>query len=202
MLFLGASLALNVTPGPDMLYVITRSASEGRRAGVASALGIAGGTVFHSLAVVLGLSSLLIAVPFAYDAVRLGGAGYLVFLGLRTLLRPSGVAQGPRVEPASLWEIFRQGVVTNVLNPKVALSFLAFLPQFVVPGSGSAPGQLLLLSVLFNVSGTLVNLVVAFGASRAGQWGRARIGGGVLAQRITGAVFVGLGVRIALQQRS
>ncbi|TSC31953.1 LysE family translocator [Corallococcus sp. Z5C101001] len=202
MLFLGASLALNVTPGPDMLYVITRSASEGRRAGVASALGIAGGTVFHSLAVVLGLSSLLLAVPFAYDAVRLGGAGYLVFLGLRTLLRPSGVAQGPRVEPASLWEIFHQGVVTNVLNPKVALFFLAFLPQFVVPGSGSAPGQLLLLSVLFNVSGTLVNLVVAFVASRAGQWGRARIGGGVLAQRITGAVFVGLGVRIALQQRS
>ncbi|WP_255442066.1 LysE family translocator [Corallococcus sp. Z5C101001] len=202
LLFLGASLALNVTPGPDMLYVITRSASEGRRAGVASALGIAGGTVFHSLAVVLGLSSLLLAVPFAYDAVRLGGAGYLVFLGLRTLLRPSGVAQGPRVEPASLWEIFHQGVVTNVLNPKVALFFLAFLPQFVVPGSGSAPGQLLLLSVLFNVSGTLVNLVVAFVASRAGQWGRARIGGGVLAQRITGAVFVGLGVRIALQQRS
>lgn len=202
LLFLGASLALNVTPGPDMLYVIARSASEGRRAGVASALGIAGGTVFHSLAVVLGLSSLLLAVPFAYDVVRLGGAAYLVFLGLRTLLRPSGSAQRPRVEPASLWAIFRQGVVTNVLNPKVALFFLAFLPQFVVPGSGSAPAQLLLLSVLFNVSGTLVNLVVAFIASRAGQWGRARVGGGTLAQRITGAVFVGLGVRIALQQRS
>lgn len=202
LLFLGATLALNVTPGPDMLYVLARSASEGRRAGVASALGIAGGTVFHTLAVVLGLSSLLLAVPFAYDAVRLGGAAYLVYLGLRAILRPAGASDGaPRVAPASLWAIFRQGVVTNVLNPKVALFFLAFLPQFVDPSRGRVPLQLLLLGVLFNVSGTLVNLGVAFAASGAGRWGRARVGGSALLQRLTGAVFVGLGVRLALQQR-
>ncbi|HET9450008.1 MAG TPA: LysE family translocator, partial [Aggregicoccus sp.] len=194
-------LALNVTPGPDMLYVIARSASEGRRAGVASALGIAGGTVFHTLAVVLGLSSLLLAVPFAYDAVRLGGAAYLVYLGLRALLRPAAAGEGPRVERASLWAIFRQGVVTNVLNPKVALFFLAFLPQFVDPARGSVPGQLLLLGVLFNVSGTLVNLAVALAASGAGQWGRSRLGSSALLQRLTGVVFVGLGVRLALQRR-
>ena len=201
LLFLGATLALNLTPGPDMLYVIARSASEGRRAGVASALGIAGGTVFHTLAVVLGLSSLLLAVPFAYDAVRLGGAAYLVYLGLRALLRPSPSGAGPRVERASLWAIFRQGVVTNVLNPKVALFFLAFLPQFVDPARGSVPAQLLLLGVLFNVSGTLVNLAVALAASGAGQWGRSRLGSSALLQRLTGVVFVGLGVRLALQQR-
>ena len=201
LLFLGATLALNVTPGPDMLYVIARSASEGRRAGVASALGIAGGTVFHTLAVVLGLSSLLLAVPFAYDAVRLGGAVYLVYLGLRALLRPSPSGAGPRVERASLWAIFRQGVVTNVLNPKVALFFLAFLPQFVDPARGSVPAQLLLLGVLFNVSGTLVNLAVALAASGAGQWGRSRLGSSALLQRLTGVVFVGLGVRLALQRR-
>jgi threonine/homoserine/homoserine lactone efflux protein len=201
LLFLGATLALNVTPGPDMLYVIARSASEGRRAGVASALGIAGGTVFHTLAVVLGLSSLLLAVPFAYDAVRFGGAAYLVYLGLRALLRPAAPGAGPRVERASLWAIFRQGVVTNVLNPKVALFFLAFLPQFVSPARGSVPVQLLVLGVLFNVSGTLVNLAVALVASRAGSWGRARLGTSAWLQRLTGVVFVGLGVRLALQER-
>ncbi|MBF5044547.1 LysE family translocator [Aggregicoccus sp. 17bor-14] len=202
LLFMGATLALNVTPGPDMLYVIARSASEGRRAGVASALGIAGGTVFHTLAVVLGLSSLLLAVPFAYDAVRLGGAAYLVYLGLRAILRPAGASAGTqRVAPASLWAIFRQGVVTNVLNPKVALFFLAFLPQFVDPARGRVPLQLLLLGVLFNASGTLVNLAVALAASGAGRWGRARVGGSALLQRLTGVVFVGLGVRLALQQR-
>jgi threonine/homoserine/homoserine lactone efflux protein len=200
-LFLGATLALNVTPGPDMLYVLARSAAEGRRAGVASALGIAGGTVFHTLAVVLGLSSLLLAVPFAYDAVRLGGAAYLVYLGLRALLRPAGADKAPRVERASLWAVFRQGVVTNVLNPKVALFFLAFLPQFVDPARGSVPAQLLLLGVLFNVSGTLVNLGVALAASGAGQWGRSRLGSSALLQRLTGLVFVGLGVRLALQRR-
>ncbi len=201
LLFLGATLALNLTPGPDMLYVLARSAAEGRRAGVASALGIAGGTVFHTLAVVLGLSSLLLAVPYAYDAVRLGGAAYLVYLGLRALLRPAAPGAGPRVERASLGAIFRQGVVTNVLNPKVALFFLAFLPQFVDPARGSVPAQLLLLGVLFNVSGTLVNLTVALAASGAGQWGRARLGSSALLQRLTGLVFVGLGVRIALQRR-
>lgn len=201
LLFLGATLALNVTPGPDMLYVIARSASEGRRAGVASAFGIAGGTVFHTLAVVLGLSSLLLAVPFAYDAVRFGGAAYLVYIGVRALVRPSDPGAGPRVERASLWAIFRQGVVTNVLNPKVALFFLAFLPQFVDPARGSVPGQLLLLGVLFNVMGTLVNLAVALAASHAGRWGRARVGGSALLQRLTGVVFVGLGVRLALLER-
>ena len=122
-------------------------------------------------------------------------------LGLRALLRPSVPSEGPRVERASLGAIFRQGVVTNVLNPKVALFFLAFLPQFVDPARGSVPLQLLLLGVLFNVSGTLVNLAVAFAASGAGSWGRTRLGGSALLQRLTGGVFVGLGVRLSLQQR-
>jgi threonine/homoserine/homoserine lactone efflux protein len=201
LLFLGATLALNFTPGPDMLYVFARGASEGRRAGIASVLGIAGGTVFHTMAVVLGLSSLLFAVPFAYDVVRLGGAAYLVYLGLRSLLRPSVPTADTAIEPASLWTVFRQGVVTNVLNPKVALFFLAFLPQFVDPSRGGVPAQLLLLGVIFNVSGTLVNLTVALLASRAGSWGRSRMGGGARVQRLSGAVFLGLGVRLAVQQR-
>jgi threonine/homoserine/homoserine lactone efflux protein len=202
LLFLGATLALNVTPGPDMLYVATRGAAEGRTAGLVSALGIAGGTVFHTLAVALGLSSLLLAVPLAYDGVRLLGAAYLVWLGVKALVQRPAPAEAPQaLARASLWSIFRQGVVTNVLNPKVALFFLAFLPQFASPARGSVALQLLLLGVLFNVSGTLVNGAVALAASGAGSWGRRRFRGGALLQRLTGVVFVGLGVRLALQQR-
>ena len=203
-LFLGATLALNVTPGPDMLYVIARSGAEGRRAGIVSALGIAAGTLVHTALVAFGLSRLLLAVPAAYDAVRLAGAAYLIFLGVRSLGRPQRVAapQEAAPPPAPLRAIFRQGVVTNVLNPKVALFFLAFLPQFVDATRGSAWLQLLALGLLFNVSGTIVNLVVAVLASRAAAWSRRRSArAGAALQRLTGLIFVGLGVRLALLGR-
>ncbi len=198
--FLAAGLALNVTPGPDMLYVAARSASEGRPAGVASALGIAMGTLVHIALVAGGLVALLAAVPVAYAAVRLAGAAYLVYLGGRALLRPSGLAERA-LAPASRWAVFRQGVVTNVLNPKVALFFLAFLPQFVDPARGSPALQVLALGLLFDTSGTLVNLVVALGASRASARLRRSGRAARLMERATGALFVGLGVRLAVAGR-
>jgi threonine/homoserine/homoserine lactone efflux protein len=205
LLFMGATLALNLTPGPDMLYVIARSAGEGRAAGVVSALGIAAGTLVHMFAVAFGLSGVLLAVPVAYDAVRYAGAAYLVYLGVRALLCP-GTGPGRAPEPAPLAAVFRQGVVTNVLNPKVALFFLAFLPQFVDPSRGSVALHLLALGVMFNVSGTLVNLAVAVAASgaaqAAGRWGRrGRAAPSERWQRLTGVVFIGLGVRLALMNR-
>jgi len=205
LVFMAATLALNLTPGPDMLYVIARSAGEGRASGVVSALGIAAGCIVHMLAVALGVSSLLLAVPVAYDIVRYAGAAYLIYLGLRALLRPSASAGAPPA-PAPLSAVIRQGVVTNVLNPKVALFFLAFLPQFVDPARGHVAWQLLALGVMFNVSGTIVNLAVAVAASGAVRWGRSRAGASSErwrrhAQRFTGAVFVGLGVRLALLER-
>jgi threonine/homoserine/homoserine lactone efflux protein len=203
---MGAALALNLTPGPDMLYVVARSTSEGRRAGIVSALGIGAGTLVHITAVGLGLSGLLLAVPVAYDVVRWAGAAYLVWLGLRALLRrPASAGAAETVDaappaPAPLGAIFRQGVLTNVLNPKVALFFLAFLPQFTAPGRGGVAAQLVALGLLFDVQGTLVNLLVALAASRAGGWLRRRATGPTL-QRITGLVFIGLGARIALGRR-
>jgi threonine/homoserine/homoserine lactone efflux protein len=196
-LFMAAGLALNLTPGPDMLYVAARSASEGRGAGVASALGIAGGTLVHIALVAFGLAALLAAVPVAYTVVRLAGAAYLVYLGARAIARPAGLGAGAGLAPASRWAVFRQGVVTNVLNPKVALFFLAFLPQFVDPARGSAAAQVVALGLLFDASGTAVNLAVALGAS--GAAGRLRRGerAGRLVQRATGALFVALGVRLA-----
>src|SRR4051812_25879304 len=147
-LFLAAGLALNLTPGPDMLYVATRGASEGRSAGIVSALGIGAGTLVHIALVAAGLAALLTAVPVAYTAVRLAGAAYLIYLGVRALLSKAAIAE-KTLEPASLGTIFRQGVITNVLNPKVALFFLAFLPQFVDPARGNPALQVIGLGLLF-----------------------------------------------------
>jgi threonine/homoserine/homoserine lactone efflux protein len=199
-LFMAAGLALNLTPGPDMLYVAARAAAEGRAAGIASTLGIATGTLVHIALVAFGLTALLAAVPVAYTAVRLAGAAYLVYLGVRTLLRPGGLTERA-LTPASRWAVFRQGVVTNVLNPKVALFFLAFLPQFVDPARGSAGLQVLGLGLLFDASGTLVLLAVALGASRAAGRLRRSAGAARWLERATGVLFVGLGVRLALAGR-
>ncbi len=199
LLFVGAGLALNLTPGPDMLYVAARSVREGRGAGVASALGIGAGTIFHIAAVALGLAGLLAAVPAAYTAVRFAGAAYLVYLGVRAL-REGGPAAERELRGGSHWAAFRQGVVTNVLNPKVALFFLAFLPQFVTPGPDAAL-QVVMLGILFDISGTTVNLAVALGASRAAAGLRANERAQRWAERACGAVFIALGLRLALAGR-
>ena len=195
-LFLTATLALNLTPGPDMLYVIARSAAEGRKAGIVSALWIAGGTVFHTAAVALGVVSLLAAVPVAFLIVKYAGAAYLIYLGIRALRSDAPLA-APVVEHARLSVIFRQGVITNVLNPKVALFFLAFLPQFVDPARGDPALQVIVLGLLFNVSGTLVNLAVALASSRVAARLRRTSGTTRVVQRATGVLFIGLGARLA-----
>src|ERR671937_886884 len=165
-LFMLAALALNLTPGPDMLYVTARSVSDGRRAGIVAALGIGAGTLVHITALALGLAALLAAVPLAYDVLRIAGAVYLLVIGVRLLFRPRRASATAVVAPASHKTIFAQAVVTNVLNPKVALFFLAFLPQFVDAAAGPPVPQILLLGLLFNIQGTLVNVAVALLASR------------------------------------
>ena len=189
IVFVTAMLLLNITPGPDMLYVIARSAGQGRAAGIASALGIGGGCFFHIFAVAFGLAELLRTVPMAYRMIRYAGAAYLVYLGIRTLLSKS--AGAPVVTSAGLSRIFWQGVITNVLNPKVAMFFLAFLPQFLDP-RGSLFRQNLLLGLLFDASGTIVNIVVALAASKAGTLIPPQL------RFVSGGVFVALGIRIAI----
>jgi len=200
LLFMLATIALNVTPGPDMLYVITRSVGQGRAAGIASSLGIAVGCFVHILAVTFGLASLMMAVPAAYEVVKYAGAAYLIYLGVRTLVsRQPKDAETP-IKDSSLQKIFLQGVITNVLNPKVALFFLAFLPQFVNRGSNVA-AQIIFLGILFNTSGTLVNVIVALAASYTGVQFKTRIGNSSVFRWLTGGVFIGLGVRLALLER-
>lgn len=200
LLFMLATIALNVTPGPDMLYVITRSVGQGRAAGVASSLGIAAGCFVHISAVTFGLASLMMAVPAAYEVVKYAGAAYLIYLGVRTLTsRQPKDAETP-IKDTSLQKIFLQGVITNVLNPKVALFFLAFLPQFVNRESNVA-AQIIFLGILFNTSGTLVNVIVALAASYTGVQFKTRIGNSSVFRWLTGGVFIGLGVRLALLER-
>ena len=201
LLFMTAALALNVTPGPDMLYVVARSVGEGRAAGIISSLGIAAGSLVHTLAVALGLAGLLRAVPLACEIVKWVGAAYLVWLGVRAL-RTRGSSGGQvTVTPASMRTVFGQGMLTNLLNPKVALFFLAFLPQFVDPERGPVALQIISLGLLFNTSGTLVNILVAVLASGAGAWSRRQFGESAVLRRVTGVLFIGLGVRLALLER-
>ena len=201
-LFLVATLALNITPGPDMLYVIVRSIGQGRMAGVASALGIGAGCIVHTVAVALGLSALLRSLPLAFDIVKYVGAAYLCYLGIKTLISKSQIAIDGPVRKDTLASVFAQGVLTNVLNPKVALFFLAFLPQFVSETRGPVMLQVIILGLLFVTSGTLVNITVALLASRLGDRLLKRPGFLRFQRWFTGSVFILLAARIALTQRN
>src|SRR5262245_24194720 len=195
--FFIAALALNLAPGPDMTYVAARALAQGRRAGIVSALGIFVGCWFHILAAAAGVAVLLRTIPQAYSIVRIVGAVYLVYLGVM-LIRRAGTSTGPTVvDRDGEWAIFRQGLITNVLNPKVALFFLAFLPQFLDPSRGPAGAQTLALGLFFDTQGTLINIAVAVAAARAGgalQSPKAR----AWMERASGTVLVGLGVRLAV----
>jgi threonine/homoserine/homoserine lactone efflux protein len=195
--FFVATLALNLAPGPDMTYVAARSLGQGRRAGLISALGISAGCVVHIVAAAAGVAVLLRAWPPAYAVIRLAGAAYLIYLGLGMLWN-AGRGDGLRpMADASDGDIFRQGVITNVLNPKVAMFFLAFLPQFIDPSRGPAGLQTLALGLAFNVSGTLVNAAVAWAAG-AGRTLLESRDGRAWFQRASGAILTALGLRLAI----
>ncbi len=170
-LFAFAALMLNITPGNDMLYVATRSTGQGVKAGIVSALGVLGGCIVHMIAAVIGLSALIAQSAIAFDIIKYAGAAYLVYLGIRSIISKTNSFNLPKnIEKQSLWKIFWQGVVTNVLNPKVALFFLAFLPQFIDPSKGNTYLQILFLGSWFNISGTVVNIIVAILFGKIGDW--------------------------------
>jgi threonine/homoserine/homoserine lactone efflux protein len=198
--FLVAALALNFAPGPDMLYVIGRSVGQGRKAGVVSALGIFAGCWVHILAAAVGIAALLRSSPLAFNVVRYAGAAYLVYLGAKMIIQRSRL-EAQQLPSETLSNIFRQGVITNVLNPKVALFFLAFLPQFVDARRGSVALQILFLGVVFNLGGTLVNLGVAYAGGTLGDLLRRSPRFALVQKWFTGMVFIGLGARLAWQRR-
>jgi threonine/homoserine/homoserine lactone efflux protein len=201
-LFALAAITLLVIPGPSVLYIVTRSADQGRAAGLASVCGVHVGTLVHVAAAALGLSALLVSSATAYHTVRWLGAAYLVWLGVRRLLardEDAAVAaggQGPR--RPGLRRVFAQGVVVNVLNPKTALFFFAFLPQFVDTARGSVPLQVLVFGVAFILLGLLSDGAYAMAASAGAGWLRRRPGVARTTRLVSGGVLIGLGVTTAL----
>lgn len=201
-LFAIACLALTATPGPDMLLIASRSASQGRAAGFASLAGIQAGTYCHALAAAFGLSQLFLAVPLAYDAVRYAGAAYLLYLAWKAF-RSNGLALDPTagLPRYPVGQMFRQGLFTNLLNPKMALFVLALFPQFVRPEAGSIAGQILILATVLNLIGLVVNGLVIAAASRIG---RIFSGGSRfrrVPQMVLGTVFAGLAARLVFDGR-
>ena len=200
-LFAVAAVTLLVIPGPAVLYIVTRSVDQGRAAGLASVCGVHVGTLLHVAAAALGLSALLVSSATAYDTVRWLGAAYLVWLGVRRLLARDGdvpAAAGPEARRAGLGRVFAQGVVVNVLNPKTALFFFAFLPQFVDPSRGSVPFQVLVLGVAFVLLGLLSDGAYAVAASTGAGWLRRRPGVARASRLVSGGVLISLGVTTAL----
>lgn len=200
-LFVVSGLLLNIVPGPDSLLVVARSASQGWRAGSAAALGIGAGTFVHVFAAALGLSAVLATSAAAFTVVKMVGAAYLVYVGTKLLLARGGdrpAAPSPET-PAMPWRtLFAQGFLTNVLNPKVALFFLAFVPQFIDPAAPSKALAFIVLGCIFNANSMLWSHGLAIFAAAAGR--RLQLGGAVTRwlNRLAGAVFVGFGIRLAL----
>jgi threonine/homoserine/homoserine lactone efflux protein len=197
--FCAAAILLLLTPGPAVLFIVARSVEQGRIAGLASVCGITTGTLVHVLAAALGLSALLASSAVAFAVVKYAGAAYLIYVGVRRILRP---AEPPAVQRAlplrSLARLYRDGFVVNLLNPKTALFFLAFLPQFVDPSRGAAAFQIAFLGLLFTLMGLTSDALYALIAGSAGRWVR-RNGHFLRWERyVTGGVFIGLGVTAAL----
>jgi threonine/homoserine/homoserine lactone efflux protein len=201
-LFVGAALLLLVVPGPAVIYVVTQSVSQGRRAGLASVAGITTGTLVHIFAATIGLSALLASSTLAFDVVKYLGATYLIAVGLRRLAGLDAAAQNRAPALRSQGRIYRQGVVVNVLNPKTALFFLAFLPQFVDPARGAAWEQILVLGLLFACLGFLSDGTWALVAGTLGERLRRSTRFPRVQRYVSGSVFVGLGAVAALSARS
>ncbi|HEV7367638.1 LysE family translocator [Arenibaculum sp.] len=204
-LFLSAAVALNVAPGPDAVYILTRTVAHGRRVGIASSLGVCSGAFIHVLAAAFGLSAILATSATAFMVVKYVGAAYLVYLGWKALrspgvaFAPAGAAEDRRVTP---WSAYRQGVAIDVLNPKVAIFFMAFLPQFVDPALGHAAAQTVLLGLIVILVAIVWEAFLVLCASGMTGTLRRRPAIGAWLDRLVGVVLIGLGIRLALEEQA
>lgn len=198
--FLGASMALTIAPGPDNTFIVAQGISRGRKAAVVTALGMCSGVSVHTTAAALGVSALLYSSATAFLLLKYAGAAYLLYLAYRALKERRIFLPEGATEVMSSWVMFRRGFIMNVVNPKVALFFLAFLPQFVSPGSGSAALQMLLLGLIF-----MAQAVALFSAI---GWLSGSVGNIILKRpriarwfgRLTAGIFAALGIRLALAE--
>ncbi|SPB17579.1 LysE type translocator protein [Caballeronia novacaledonica] len=206
--FLVAVFLLNVTPGPDTAYIVGRSVAQGRGAGIVSALGISAGCIVHTLACAFGLTAILAASATAFTVIKIAGAIYLIYLGVRLIFAKHDDADSPRqaqadekAAPKSLLQLFAQGFVTNVLNPKVVLFFVSFFPQFVAADSQHKTLAFLALGVVFIAMSTVWNSFVAWIAGSVTERFAGKSGVKKWLDRGVGSAFVGLGIKLATSHR-
>jgi threonine/homoserine/homoserine lactone efflux protein len=197
-LFLVASALLTIAPGPDIVYVLTRGVSQGPRAGFAAALGFASGCVFHTVLAAVGIAALIRSSEIAFDAVRYAGAAYLLWIGIQALRHRSSFSIEAASDKRALATIYRQSVIGNMLNPKVTLFFLAFLPQFVNTQAGHVGWQMALLGVIFMVQTVVIFGAVALFSGWLGAWIRRKPAIGERLNIFAGITFIALGIRVAL----
>jgi threonine/homoserine/homoserine lactone efflux protein len=195
LLFLLAAATLVAIPGPNHLFIITRSIAEGRRAGIASALGVETGTLVHVAFAAAGLSALIAASATAFSVVRYAGAAYLVYMAIRAFRSRGGEAADETIEvtPLPLRRVYLDGVLVNVLNPKVILFFLAFLPQFVDRDAGAVPAQIVVMGLVTGLIGVVSDIAYALTADRVAGWLRARPAFRRRQSYATGIIYLGLG---------
>jgi threonine/homoserine/homoserine lactone efflux protein len=199
LLFLAASVAITMAPGPDNLQVLARGISQGRAAGLVAALGFAAGISFHTTLAALGVAALLKSSPIAFEAVKLAGVAYLVWIGIKSI-RSKGLSTAHERPTQPLAVVFRQSVIGNMLNPKVTLFFIVFLPQFVNPhGAQSVVLQMFELGGVFMLQTVVVFSVFGIAAGMIGAYLKRRPRVGVWLDRLAGATFIGLGIRVALR---
>ena len=201
--FIIAAVILNLTPGVDTMYILTRSVSQGRRAGLVSVAGIITGCVVHVLCAAFGLSLILSTSATAFTIIKWAGAGYLIFIGLKTLMDNQTAFEtvGNKFQPRDLRKIYRQGVITNVLNPKVALFFLSFLPQFINPQAVTGPLPFLLLGSTFLVTSSIWFMTLTGTAALMTDTLRNNQRIGLILQKISGIIFIGFGLKLAFDSK-
>jgi RhtB (resistance to homoserine/threonine) family protein len=197
-LFIATAVVLILTPGQDTFFILGRSLAGGRGAGVAAALGVSAGTVVHTILAALGLSALLATSPYAFMAVKFAGAAYLLYIGVKALMTRAAAAPGADTAAnAGRWPAFRQGIITNLLNPKVALFFLALMPQFIEAGSTTKVGAFLALGLSFVSLGVIWCCVLAIAAAKLRGAFLRRPSIATWLNRVAGAMFIGLGIKLA-----
>ncbi len=197
-LFAVAAFLLAVVPGPAVVYIVTQSIDGGRIAGLASAAGIGTGGLVHVMFAAVGLSALLLRSAVAFEVVKYAGAAYLIVMGIRRLMEKDVLPDPEVSHERSLWRLYRQGVVVNVLNPKTALFFFAFLPQFVNPDAGRVGVQIAILGLVFVAVAMISDSMYALVAGTAGRWLKQSRGYLRVQRWVSGTVFIGLGVVTAL----
>ncbi|MBI1278769.1 MAG: LysE family translocator [Anaerolineaceae bacterium] len=202
LLFVTACLALLLVPGPNVIYIMTRSIDQGRTAGLVSVAGVASATFVHILAAALGLSAILLSSALAFDIVKYIGAAYLIYLGVTKLLSKDETDATSVVQKQSLGQIYKQGAIVNLLNPKTALFFFAFLPQFVDSKHGSVSVQIMLLGLIFVCLGAVTDGTYAIVSSSLAGWLRGNKRFKKIQRYVSGTIYVGLGITAALVGRN